>query len=39
MGGMGSQRRRFGWVVAAALSVVAGAVPAHAGEVVAIFAA
>ena len=36
---MGSQRRRFGWVVVAALSAVAGAVPAHAGEVVAVYAA
>jgi len=37
---MGSQRRRFGWVVAAALSAAAaGAAPAHAGEVVAVYAA
>jgi hypothetical protein len=36
---MGSQRRRFRWVVAAALSAAAGAVPAHAGEVVAVYAA
>src|SRR5206468_8930797 len=38
-GGMGSRRRRFLWVLAAALSVAGGAAPAHAGEVVAVYAA
>jgi hypothetical protein len=36
---MGSQRRRLGWVVAAALSAAAGTAPARAGEVVAVYAA
>ena len=36
---MGSRRRRFLWVLAAALSVAGGAAPAHAGEVVAVYAA
>ena len=36
---MGSGRGRLGWVLAAALSVAIGAAPAHAGDVVAIYAA